>query len=146
MKLTASEINEQRFLELEAKINKNKGAKQLERWFAYSKKGSVICPICLSLDKLGWVDFGLLPAFKKAHSVIGQGDWRVGDEHCNCSKGYKRVAGSAPKNIIPIGGYDSPNSIKRPKLKFDEEPKYTTEEVIEKLRLMKIEFRKCTCK
>lgn len=143
--MTAAEINEQKFLELAAKINKRNGAKQLERWFAYSKKGSVICPICLELDKLGWVDFGLLPPYRKAHSIIGQGDWKVGDEYCNCSKGYKRVAGSAPEGLIPISGYDGPNSIKRPKLKFDEEPKYTREEVISKLEEMKLKFSKC-CK
>jgi hypothetical protein len=161
MNLTSEEIREQRFLEDVEKLErfatkkKSKGSKQLERWFAYSKKGSVICPICLKLDSLGWVDFGLLPAFKKAHSVIGEGRWKSPDSDCNCKKGYKRVAGEAPEKVIPISGYDGPNSIKKPKLKFDkefylkfnEQPKYTKEEALKIIEDMKIEFKNinCTC-
>jgi hypothetical protein len=141
---TAQQINHQRMLENIAKINFAKGAKQMERWFAYNEDPGNICPICDELDALGWVDFGLLPPFKKAHSIIGEGKWNAPDSSCQCAKGYKRVTGKIPKNIIPISGYDGPNSIADPRLNF--EIKYSRDEVIEKIKLMKQKYSKCNCK
>lgn len=144
---TNKQIYQQKFLETEAKLIRFAGGKQMERWYAY---GEDSCPICDKLASLGWVEFGLLPPFKKAHSIIGEGKWKCSDANCQCAKGYKRVAGEQAKNIIPISGYNGPNSIKRPKLKFTDdtevELKYTTEEVKQILQEMKHEFGSCNCK
>lgn len=69
-------------------------AYQQEHWFTSGK--SNVCPLCQDLEDLGWVPYGTLPAYKHAHSVIGKGNWKVGDEYCNCTKGYKRVKGDSP--------------------------------------------------
>lgn len=62
------------------------------------------CPICLTLQGLGWVvkdqpvaydwpggskEINGLPPYRKSHSLIGEGEWRVGDDKCNCFKSFR---------------------------------------------------------
>jgi hypothetical protein len=78
----------------------------LERWKTQSSltKGGESCPICLTLEKLDWVEanqpvtytwssgskiiFGL-PPYRQSHSQIGDGNWKVGDQFCKCFKEFK---------------------------------------------------------
>lgn len=138
-------IKEQQFLEKVARVRSFAGAKQLERWYNFNEDPDNVCPICQELADLGWVDYGLLPEFKKAHSVIGEGKWKAPDSSCQCRKGYKRVGGTAPENIIPISGYTGPNSIANPRLNF-EEMKYTpADEAKAKIALMKQKYGNHNC-
>lgn len=141
---TPDKVIKQKFLETTAKMVELAGGKQLERWYAYNEDPENVCPICAELDALGWVEFGLLPPFKKAHSIIGEGKWHSPDSSCQCAKGYKRVAGTQAKKVIPISGYSGKNPIDNPKLEF--EITYSTEEVKEKIKQMKLKFSNCTCK
>lgn len=134
-------IREQLFLENFANLLRFAKSHQEERWFSENPDPlNGPCPICEELAALGWVEFGLLPRYKKAHSIIGEGRWKSSDEDCLCVKGYRRVKGNPSENVIPISGYNGANSIADPKLKFSEEKKYTTEEVKEKLKQLKIKF------
>lgn len=77
----------------------------LERWKTQSSltKGGESCPICLTLEKMDWVEAGQpvtymwsggskiingLPPYRLAHSQIGDGNWKVGDNKCRCYKEF----------------------------------------------------------
>lgn len=142
-KLTDKEVAEQIRLQNFAQLIAFAGGKQEERWVTATQLeegDKEVCPICIELADLGYVDFGLLPPFRQAHSIIGEGRWLAPDSSCQCRKTYRRVKGAKAKGVIPISGYNGDNSIADPKLKFSEEKKYTTEEVKEKLKQLKIKF------
>lgn len=70
------------------------------RW---NTRDSDACPICVELASHGWVDVGTympynhvdypngvqMPPYRQAHSIIGQGNWKVGDDKCRCSIDYR---------------------------------------------------------
>lgn len=89
-----------------------------EKW--NTTNGDESCPICLTLQGLDWVAkdqpvaydwpggskeiFGL-PAYRKAHSVIGEGEWKVGDDKCKCYKSFrynKNLTLSAVKRVVKL--------------------------------------------
>lgn len=77
-----------------------------ERWVTQpeSTKGGESCPICITLQNLGWVErngpvtytwssgsktINGLPGYRLAHSTIGEGNWKVGDNVCKCYKEFR---------------------------------------------------------
>ena len=77
-----------------------------ERWVTHSidSKSGESCPICTTLEDMGWVEQGVnlnytwpggskiidgLPLFRTAHSSIGDGNWAVGDDKCNCTVDFR---------------------------------------------------------
>lgn len=64
-----------------------------EKWVikARTLKGGdkPVCPMCYDLDQLGWLPLGTLPPNRKAHSVLGKGNWNAPDSSCQCSKVYR---------------------------------------------------------
>jgi len=78
-----------------------------ERWVTRpdETKGGESCPICVTLQEMSWVERGApvnynwpggskkldngLPAYRLAHSSIGEGRWRVGDSVCKCYKEFR---------------------------------------------------------
>lgn len=62
-----------------------------ERWVTDPGKGESgeSCPICKDLEDMGWVKIGTLPPYRKAHSIIGEGKWKTGDDTCNCIKEFR---------------------------------------------------------
>ena len=70
------------------------------RW---NTRDSNACPICVELASHGWVDIGTsmpydhqdypngvqMPPYRQAHSIIGRGLWKVGDDKCRCSIDYR---------------------------------------------------------
>lgn len=85
----------------------------LERWKTQSSltKGGESCPICLTLEKMDWVEarqpityswsggsklINGLPGYRMAHSSIGDGNWKVGDQFCKCYKEFR-------SEIVPDG-------------------------------------------
>lgn len=86
--------------------NDNRQRVSLERWKTQpdETKNGESCPICLSLEDMGWVERGApvtyrwssgektimgLPDYRRAHSSIGSGNWKVGDQFCKCYKQFK---------------------------------------------------------
>jgi hypothetical protein len=82
-----------------------------ERWVTKPEQtaGGKSCPICIELQRIGWVgrdetvqynypggtiDLIGLPPYRKAHSQIGGGKWKVSDYYCKCAKQFR---------IAPIG-------------------------------------------
>lgn len=111
-KLTSLQIIEQKFNEREASLLKfGKKVNMLERWIANNPDENNICPICADLESLGWVEFGLLPKFKKAHSTIGEGNWKCPDSACQCTKDFKRGKGPAPETVTPLSGNSGDNPL-----------------------------------
>jgi len=142
MKLTHKEIKFQKESENWARVLKFAGAHQEERWItsaSLSESETPVCPICADLEKLGWVEFGLLPPFKQAHSIIGEGKWNCPDSSCNCRKGYRRVAGEST-GVIPLSGNTGANPLSSYFSKVESD-----KEKIEKLKLKYKNFN-CTCK
>lgn len=77
-----------------------------ERWVTHPSEtaSKESCPICITLENMGWVDQGTtvdymwngnikpipgLPEYRMAHSTIGAGLWKVGDDKCKCSKQFR---------------------------------------------------------
>ena len=84
-----------------------------ERWVSRDDENT--CPICHSLSEIGWVERGSsiqyqalrhnrdgwsrapeydktingLPGYRLAHSQIGEGSWKVGDNKCKCYKEFR---------------------------------------------------------
>jgi len=96
-----------------------------ERWVTQpeSTKGGESCPICLTLQNMGWVERSApvtytwssgsktingLPGYRLAHSTIGEGNWKVGDNVCKCYKefrnGFKTINLSKEPRIVHING------------------------------------------
>ncbi len=74
-----------------------------ERWVVHPSEteGGESCPICITLAEMGWINKGEpveyrwgneskiingLPPYRRAHSQIGDGNWKVSDGLCKCSK------------------------------------------------------------
>jgi hypothetical protein len=135
--LTKEDEDEQFNLENFATDNKKKGIHQEERWYNYNADKSNICPICKDLAKLGWVEFGLLPKFKKAHLFIGEGKWNSPDSSCQCRKGYRTTKGQATP-VTPVTGRNGDNPLE---LYFGR-----TEEVKQRIEEIKAKYKNGCCK
>ena len=90
-----------------------------ERWVTQpaDTKGGESCPICITLQKMGWVENGQpveyrwpgnskilefgLPLYRQAHSVVGDGNWKVGDKDCKCYKEFRN--GTKTVNLSKSG-------------------------------------------
>lgn len=87
-----------------------------QRWVTNptDSKSKESCPICISLNKLGWVDMESeltyswpggskvingLPPYRQAHSVIGEGVWKVGDDKCNCYLDFRMSPRTATEGL-----------------------------------------------
>lgn len=76
-----------------------------ERWVIHpdETKSGKSCPICVTLSKMEWVNKSRpveyrwngeskylngtgLPPYRRAHSEVGDGNWKVSDFYCKCSK------------------------------------------------------------
>lgn len=69
-----------------------------EHWFTTGKGREVPpCPMCLELEQLGWIPFGILPEKQKAHSTLGGGNWNAPDSACKCVKRNRFVSGNYPE-------------------------------------------------
>ncbi len=110
-KLTDNQVTQQYLLERIAELKFATGQHQEEKWNADNSDPNNVCPICQELDALGWVPFGLLPKYKKAHSVIGEGRWKAPDSSCQCVKGYRRASGPKPSDITPLTGNNGDNPL-----------------------------------
>jgi hypothetical protein len=61
---------------------------QEERWITSGKEN--VCPMCSELEALDWLPYGTLPRFRRAHSELGDGNWKAPDSSCGCHKGYRK--------------------------------------------------------
>ena len=104
-------IKDQMFKQSFARLMKFAGAHQEEQWVSDNSDPLNICPICSDLQDLGWVQFGLLPAYKHAHSIIGEGNWKAPDSSCLCVKGYRRVSGPGESDVVPLSGDTGANPL-----------------------------------
>ena len=71
---------------------------KFERWIANDDERT--CPICVTLHNLGWQLQGTffeyswgsnsklieMPRFRQAHSYVGEGRWKTGNNVCRCRK------------------------------------------------------------
>ena len=77
-----------------------------ERWVTRPSEtaSGESCPICITLQDMGWVERSApiqyvwpsgskeingLPGYRLAHSQIGEGSWKVGDNKCKCYKEFR---------------------------------------------------------
>lgn len=77
-----------------------------ERWVTVpgDTKSGESCPICITLQDMSWVKknepvtyswsggskiINGLPQYRQAHSAIGNGSWKVGDDKCKCYKEFR---------------------------------------------------------
>lgn len=111
MKQNPKIIREQKFKESFTHLLKFAGMHSEERWISVNPDPSNVCPICDDLQSLGWVEFGLLPPFQEAHSIIGEGNWKCPDSACMCTKDFRRRKGPAPEDITPLSGNTGDNPL-----------------------------------
>lgn len=97
-----------------------------ERWVTHPSetKSGESCPICITLEEMGWVDQGAsvtymwdngskiingLPEYRMAHSTIGEGNWKVGDSKCKCSKQFRMGVQQKTQLSVMIPHTQCPN-------------------------------------
>lgn len=107
-------------------------AYQEEHWFTSDLDN--VCPMCSELEKVGWVPSGILPPYRKAHSILGEGKWNAPDSSCNCRKGYRRAKGDRPDFEIGELVYNPSSQT------------YTVfKEAQTKVQLILNKYKTCTC-
>ena len=123
---------------METEYYRQKFAYQEERWVP---QGDNTCPLCNAIADLEWLPFGTLPAYKKAHSTLGEGRWKAPDSSCQCTKAYKRTSGDYPG---PMKLVYNPNTESWRAESFNKFDKVTHDKIVKLSKIIK--ENKCTCK